>query len=218
MPKQFELLVWDWDGTLMDSAATIVASIQAASRDIGADEPSDEAARHIIGLGLNEAIAALFPDMKIPDYHRLAERYRVHFMAQDAEIPLFAGAGEAIREFHAAGFLLAVATGKGRRGLDRVLDHTGLRPYFHATRCADESFSKPHPQMLLELMERLGATPDKTLMIGDTSHDLQMAANAGVPSLGAAYGAHPRDGLLGFAPLACAENFGELHQWLRENA
>ncbi|MFH1493579.1 MAG: HAD-IA family hydrolase [Pseudomonadota bacterium] len=218
MPKQFELLVFDWDGTLMDSAATIVASIQAASRDIGADEPSDEAARHIIGLGLNEAIAALFPDMAVADYSRLAERYRVHFMAQDAAIPLFAGAEEAIREFHAEGFLLAVATGKGRHGLDRVLDNTGLRPYFHATRCADESFSKPHPQMLLELMERLGATPDKTLMIGDTSHDLQMAVNAKVPSLGAAYGAHPKEGLLGFAPLACADSFGELHQWLRENA
>lgn len=218
MPKQFDLLVFDWDGTLMDSAATIVAAIQAASRDIGADEPSEAAARHIIGLGLNEAIAALFPDMAAADYSRLADRYRVHFMAQDAGIPLFAGAEEAIRELHAAGFMLAVATGKGRHGLDRVLDHTGLRPYFHATRCADESFSKPHPQMLLELMERLDASPDKTLMIGDTSHDLQMAVNAGVPSLGAAYGAHPREGLVGFAPLACADTFGELHQWLRENA
>ncbi|MDP3686551.1 MAG: HAD-IA family hydrolase [Sulfurimicrobium sp.] len=218
MPKQFDLLVFDWDGTLMDSAATIVAAIQAASRDIGADEPSEAAARQIIGQGLNEAIAALFPDMAAADYSRLADRYRVHFMAQDAEIPLFAGAEEAIRELHAAGFMLAVATGKGRHGLDRVLDHTGLRPYFHATRCADESFSKPHPQMLLELMERLDASPDKTLMIGDTSHDLQMAVNAGVPSLGAAYGAHPREGLVGFAPLACADTFGELHQWLRENA
>lgn len=218
MPKQFDLLVFDWDGTLMDSAATIVASIQAASRDIGADEPSEAAARHIIGLGLNEAIAALFPDMEATDYGRLAERYRVHFMAQDAEIPLFAGADEAIQELHAEGFLLAIATGKGRRGLDRVLDHTGLRPYFHATRCADESFSKPHPQMLQELMERLGASPDKTLMIGDTSHDLQMAVNAGVPCLGAAYGAHPREGLVGFSPLACADTFGELRQWLRENA
>jgi phosphoglycolate phosphatase len=218
MPKQFDLLVFDWDGTLMDSAATIVASIQAASRDIGVDEPSDEAARHIIGLGLNEAIAALFPDLAQADYTRLADRYRHHFMAQDTEIPLFAGAGETIRELHEAGFLLAVATGKGRRGLDRVLDHTGLRPWFHATRCADESFSKPHPQMLLELMERLGATPDKTLMIGDTSHDLQMAANAGVPSLGVSYGAHPREGLLEFSPLACAETFDELRHWLSKNA
>jgi len=218
MSKQFDLLVFDWDGTLMDSAAAIVASIQAASRDIGVDEPSDQAARHIIGLGLNEAIAALFPDLIQADYARLADRYRVHFMAQDAEIPLFAGADETIRELHEAGFLLAVATGKGRRGLDRVLDHTGLRPYFHATRCADESFSKPHPQMLLELMERLGAAPDKTLMIGDTSHDLQMAQNAGVPSLGAGYGAHPREGLLEFSPLACADSFAELRNWLRENA
>ncbi len=218
MPKQFDLLVFDWDGTLMDSAATIVASIQAASRDIGVEVPSDDASRHIIGLGLNEAIAALFPDMVQTDYARLADRYRYHFMAQDAEIPLFAGAAEAIRELHAAGFLLAVATGKGRRGLDRVLDHTGLGPFFHATRCADESFSKPHPQMLLELMERLGVTPDKTLMIGDTSHDLQMAVNAGVPCLGAGYGAHPAAGLLEFAPLACAGTFGELHLWLLENA
>ncbi len=218
MPKQFDLLVFDWDGTLMDSAATIVASIQAASRDIGVDEPSEEAARHIIGLGLNEAIAALFPELGQPDYARLAERYRYHFMGQDAEIPLFAGARETIRELHEAGFLLAVATGKGRRGLDRVLDNTGLRPWFHATRCADESFSKPHPHMLLELMERLGASADKTLMIGDTSHDLQMAANAGVPSVGVSYGAHPREGLLGFSPLACADSFSELRQWLRENA
>jgi phosphoglycolate phosphatase len=218
MPKQFDLLVFDWDGTLMDSATTIVASIQAASRDIGADQPSDEAARHIIGLGLNEAIAALFPAMAQADYARLAERYRVHFMAQDAGIPLFAGVDEAIRELREDGFLLAVATGKGRRGLDRVLDHTGLRPLFHATRCADESFSKPHPQMLLELMERLGAAPDRTLMIGDTSHDLQMAANAGVPSLGAAYGAHPRKDLLEFSPLACMDNFAELRMWLREHA
>ena len=218
MPKRFDLLVFDWDGTLMDSAAVIVDSIQAASRDIGVDAPSDDEARHIIGLGLNEAVAALFPAMDTADYARLADRYRHHFMAQDAQIPLFAGAEEAIRELHAEGFLLAVATGKGRRGLDRVLDHTGLRPWFHATRCADESFSKPHPQMLLELMDVLGATPDRTLMIGDTSHDLQMAANAGVPSLGACYGAHPREGLLGYAPLACAETFADLRQWLREHA
>lgn len=218
MPKQFDLLVFDWDGTLMDSAATIVDSIQAASRDIGVDEPSDEAARHIIGLGLNEAIAALFPELPQADYRRLAERYRHHFMSRDAAIPLFEGADEAIRELHEAGFLLAVATGKGRGGLDRVLEYTGLRPYFHATRCADESFSKPHPQMLLELMDILGAAPARTLMIGDTSHDLQMAANAGVSSLGAGYGAHPKDGLLEFSPVACADTFAELRIWLREHA
>lgn len=218
MPKRFDLLVFDWDGTLMDSAAVIVESIQAASRDIGVVEPDDDEARHIIGLGLNEAIAALFPDLGQADYARLAERYRHHFMARDAHIPLFAGAHETVRELHEAGFLLAVATGKGRRGLDRVLEHTGLRPWFHATRCADESFSKPHPHMLLDLMDVLGAAPGRTLMIGDTSHDLQMAANAGVAGLGACYGAHPREGLLAFSPLACAENFAELRRWLHENA
>lgn len=218
MPKQFDLLVFDWDGTLMDSAAVIVASIQAASRDIDLDAPSDEAARHIIGLGLNEAVAALFPDLPQSGYARLTDRYRHHFMSQDAQIPLFEGAAETVRELHDAGFLLAVATGKGRRGLERVLDHTGLRPWFHATRCADESFSKPHPQMLLELMDVLGAEPRRTLMIGDTSHDLQMAANAGVPSLGACYGAHPKSGLVSLSPLACAETFGELREWLFHHA
>lgn len=218
MPKRFDLLVFDWDGTLMDSAAVIVASIQAASRDVGVEAPSDEAARHIIGLGLNEAVAALFSGLPHAEYARLAERYRHHFMAQDARIPLFEGAADAVRELHDAGFLLAVATGKGRRGLERVLDHTGLRPWFHATRCADETFSKPHPQMLLDLMEVLGAVPEKTLMIGDTSHDLQMAANAGVPSLGACYGAHPKSGLMELSPLACAESFGELRDWLFEHA
>lgn len=214
MPKQFDLLVFDWDGTLMDSAAVIVASIQAASRDIGLAEPSINAARHIIGLGLNEAVAALFPGLLRSDYGRLTERYRHHFMSQDAQIPLFEGAAETVRELHAAGFLLAVATGKGRRGLERVLDHTGLRPWFHATRCADESFSKPHPQMLLELIDVLGVETKRTLMIGDTSHDLQMAANAGVPSLAACYGAHPKSGLMDLSPLACAESFAEVRDWL----
>jgi phosphoglycolate phosphatase len=218
MPKRFDLLVFDWDGTLMDSAAAIVASIQAASRDLGMNEPDDASARHIIGLGLNEAMAALFPDLPESEYDRLTDRYRHHFLGQDADIPLFSGADEAIRELHEAGFLLAVATGKSRRGLDRALSHTSLAPFFHVTRCADESFSKPHPQMLLTIMEQMGASPDKTLMIGDTSHDLQMAVNAGVPSLAAGYGAHPFESLASFAPLACAGSFAELRQWLRENA
>ena len=218
MPKQFELLVFDWDGTLMDSAGAIAFSIQAASRDVGLPAPSDREARHIIGLGLNEAIAALFPELPRSDYAALVERYRHYYLSKDIEIPLFIGAAETIAALHETGFLLAVATGKGRRGLDRVFEQTGLGQYFHTSRCADECFSKPHPCMLLEIMDQLGVPPAKTLMIGDTSHDLQMANNAGVSAVGVSYGAHPREGLLAFSPLACADNFGELNRWLNDHA
>lgn len=218
MGKQFDLLVFDWDGTLMDSAATIVFSIQSACRDLALPVPSERAARHVIGLALNEAVAMLLPDLNPADYGRLIERYRYYFMSRDAQIPLFAGVTETIAALHGDGFLLAVATGKGRQGLDRVLQHSGLAPYFHSTRCADECFSKPHPAMLNELMEELGVSPAKTLMIGDTSHDLQMALNAGVPSLAAGYGAHPRESLMACAPLAYAEDFAGIRNWLAEFA
>lgn len=218
MPRRFELLVFDWDGTLMDSAASIVESLQAASADLNLPVPEDAAARHIIGLGLNDALGYLFPELPRNRYGALTERYRLHFLARDSAIPLFPGVSEAIRELHEAGFLLAVATGKSRAGLDRALESTGLRPYFHASRCADEGFPKPHPEMLLALMDKLGVEPEQTLMIGDTSHDLQMAANAGVVALAAAYGAHPRESLLACSALACLESFEELHRWLKIHA
>lgn len=218
MPRQFDLLVFDWDGTLMDSAGAIAFSIQAASRDVGVPVPSESEARHIIGLGLNEAISALFPELPRSDYAALIERYRHHYLSKNAEIPLFSGVAETIAALHNDGFLLAVATGKGRRGLDQVLEQTGLGGYFHSSRCADECFSKPHPCMLLEIMGELGVPRTRTLMIGDTSHDLQMASNAGVPAVGVSYGAHPREGLMALAPLACADNFAELSQWLSAHA
>ena len=218
MLRQFDLIVFDWDGTLMDSAGVIAGSIQAACRDLGLAVPSDQAARHIIGLGLREAIAHLLPSLPEVEYPQLVERYRHHFLSQDADIPLFAGADDIVRNLHQAGFLLGVATGKGRQGLDRVLDQTGLRACFHATRCADECFSKPHPQMLEQLMDALGTTRQRTLMIGDTSHDLQMAQNAGVAALAVSYGAHPRADLLPHAPLACLEHIEDLKQWLHVNA
>ncbi len=218
MAKQFDLLVFDWDGTLMDSAGTIAFSIQAASRDLGLPAPNDREARYIIGLGLNEAIAALFPELPHSGYGALVERYRHYYLSQDTEIPLFIGAAETIAALHEEGFLLAVATGKGRRGLNHVLEQTGLGQYFHTSRCADECFSKPHPCMLLEIMDELGVQQAKTLMIGDTSHDLQMANNAGVSAVGVCYGAHPRESLLALSPLACVDDFGALSRWLRDQA
>jgi len=218
MPQQFDLIVFDWDGTLMDSAGAIVASIQGACRDLGLEEPSEQASRHIIGLGLTEAIAHLLPTLPQADYPKLVDRYRHHFLSQDADIPLFVGAERIVRDLNQAGFLLGVATGKSRRGLDRVLEQTGLGSFFHSTRCADECFSKPHPEMLEQLMDELGATRQRTLMIGDTSHDLQMAQNAGVAALAVSYGAHPREELLAHAPLACLDQIEELEQWLLANA
>lgn len=218
MPKQFDLIVFDWDGTLMDSTATIVYAIQGACRDLGLLEPTDNAARHIIGLGLQEAIAHLLPQLPEAEFPLLVERYRHYYFSQEQNIPLFAGAEAMVRDLHETGFLLGVATGKGRRGLDQVLDQTALRPYFHATRCADECFSKPHPEMLEQLMDELGMTPDRTLMIGDTSHDLLMAKNAGVASLAVSYGAHTREDLLTFTPLSCVDNIQEMETWLMHHA
>ena len=218
MPKQFNLLIFDWDGTLMDSAGAIVASIQAACRDLSIDEPSDEQARHIIGLGLHEALTALLPDLEESDYPKLVDRYRFHFMARDHELPLFPGVREGIAKLADAGFMLAVATGKSRSGLDRAFEHSGIRNYFQDSRCADECFSKPHPAMVEELMEVFGTTPWQTLVIGDTTHDLQMAANAGVASLAVSYGAHPKENLLALSPLACADEFIEANQWLLAHA
>lgn len=218
MRKKFDLLVFDWDGTLMDSAGAIVSAIQASCCDLGLPVPSAERARHIIGLGLSAALSHLLPELKVENYERLIERYRQHYLSRDGEIRLFGGAGETIQALHDAGFLLAVATGKSRAGLERAFQSTGLGKYFHASRCADECNSKPHPGMLLELMQELGAGAGKTLMIGDTTHDLQMAISAGVPSLAVAFGAHPREGLLALSPLGCVDNFEELRQWLSLNA
>ena len=218
MPKRFELLIFDWDGTLMDSAAAIVTSLQAACADLQLPVPPDENARFIIGLGLHDAMAHVLPGINPAEYPKVVERYRHHFLLRDSGTGLFPGAAETVRDLHAGGFMLAVATGKSRRGLDRALDSTGLTPYFHATRCADEGFSKPHPGMLQHLMDALGADRDRTLMIGDTTHDMEMAKNASVARLGVAYGAHPRENLLRFAPVACVERFSELREWLALHA
>ena len=218
MAKRFELIVFDWDGTLMDSAGAIVAAIQSAARDLGLAPPSEEAARHIIGLGLQDALRYVLPGLEPARYGEMSARYRHHYLAWDSTLTLFAGAEEMIRELHGAGFLLGVATGKSRHGLNRALELGGLGRYFHDTRCADECFSKPHPQMLEQLMEKFGIEKAATLMIGDTTHDLQMARNAGVAGIAVSYGAHPKAMLVAEAPLHCVDSLVELSSWLRANA
>lgn len=218
MPKQFDLIVFDWDGTLVDSTHAIVESVQGAAEDAGLPIPSDAAARGIIGLELQRALATLFEGVSEEQVRYLAERYRYHFLVRDHAIPMFEGVAEAIEELTEEGFMLSVATGKTRRGLDRAMSTTGLHPHFLASRCADECFSKPHPQMLHEIMDELGVMPERTLMIGDTSYDLQMASNAGASSLAVSYGAQPLETLLEHAPLAHFDRFTKLHQWLIINA
>ncbi|MGC3964381.1 MAG: HAD-IA family hydrolase [Rhodocyclaceae bacterium] len=215
--RRFDLIVFDWDGTLMDSTSLIARSLQAAFRDLSLAVPTVEQANHVIGLGLADAIQYLAPELPVADHPRLAERYRHHYLGQDIESELFAGVPELLAALRQDGYNLAVATGKARRGLDRVLTHTGLQPFFHATRCADETFSKPHPQMLLELMDALFAEPDRTLMIGDTTHDLQMARNAGTHALGLTHGAHPVEELAELEPLAILSSITELQAWLNTN-
>jgi phosphoglycolate phosphatase len=210
----FDLIVFDWDGTLMDSAAAIVASLQGACRDLDFPVPGDEQARYIIGLGLHDALSYILPGLDASQHSRVADRYRHHFLALDRGTTLFPGIPEVVASLHDAGYQLAIATGKSRRGLTRALDATGLVSYFHASRCADEGHTKPHPGMLQAVMHELGAESDRTLMVGDTTHDLQMARAAGVAALGVAYGAHAHDALLGCEPLGCVSSVVELRDWL----
>ena len=218
MARRFDLLVFDWDGTLLDSAAAIVEAINAACLDLGLPPPPEERARHVIGLGLHAALRYAVPNLSEDRYPRMVERYRHHYLAHDQELQLFEGAAAMVGELAAAGLLLAVATGKSRIGLDRALRSSGLGSHFHASRCADECFSKPHPQMLEQLMDELSVAPGRTLMIGDTTHDLQMAKNAGVAGLAAAYGAHPPAELAALGPLASVQKIEEMALWLQMNA
>ena len=215
---RYQLLVFDWDGTLIDSAQTIVACIQAACRDLGLPVPEDARASHVIGLGLQDALSYAIPGLPRDDYARVVESYRKHFFARDPDIPLFPGTRAMLAGLREHGHILAIATGKSRAGLARALDSTGLQSFFAASRCADQCVSKPAPDMIRELMEELGVDEANTLMIGDTVHDLQMAANAGVHAVGVSHGAHPKRELVALAPLACVESIDELTRWLIENA
>ncbi|WP_428604593.1 HAD-IA family hydrolase [Sedimenticola sp.] len=217
MKPDFKLLVFDWDGTLMDSEARIVSCVRAATQDMAIETPADEQIRDIIGLGLKEALEKLFPGSDAPFKERFIDFYRHYFLHEDSTPSrLFPHVREVLDYLASQDYLLAVATGKGRPGLNKVLQETGLAPRFHATRCADETFSKPHPEMLLQIMDELGVTPADTLMIGDTEYDLQMAINAGTHGLAVSYGVHTVDRLNQFNPLGCLDDISELSDWLKQ--
>lgn len=218
MASRFDLLVFDWDGTLVDSAAHIVSSLQTACLDLDLPVPAEDRARHVIGLGLHDSIRYILPDVPESRFAQIAERYRVHYLSGEHQVRLFPNVEEGLTRLEDAGFLLAVATGKSRRGLDRALSALGMRERFVATRCADEGHPKPHPQMLETLMDAVGARAERTLMIGDTTHDLLMAAAARASAVAVTYGAHPEEELARLSPLACVPNFPELLRWLEGNA
>jgi len=202
----------------MDSTATIVKCIQAAAKDIGLPVPTDQAAAYVIGLGLMDAMQAALPGVDPKYYPRMVERYRYHFLAQDQELSLFPGTREMLQDLAQQGYFLAVATGKNRVGLNRALDGLKMLSVFDATRCADETFSKPHPAMLQELTRELGQDLKRTVMIGDTTHDLQMAINAGAAGIAVEYGAHGVEELHALNPVYAAKSTAELHAWLTQNA
>lgn len=211
---RYELVIFDWDGTLMDSTRLIARSLQAACRDIGHAEPTDEEALFVIGLNMAGIFDRLFPRLDEQGRGRLVERYRHHFLANEHQAPLYDGVPAMLADLHGRGQRMAVATGKARRGLDRALDATGLRTWFEATRCADEGFAKPHPGMLLMLLDLTGVEPRHALMVGDTTHDLELAANAGVDAVAVTYGAHHEELLATRPALARVHSVPELHRWL----
>jgi phosphoglycolate phosphatase len=216
--RRFELIVFDWDGTLADSTALIVHAIQRAFAEVGLPVPDRAAASYVIGYGLADAMRYLAPDATPAQVAGIVEAYRDFYLSRDGEICLFDGVADSLAALKAEGHLLAVATGKSRKGLDRALVATGLGAYFDLTRCADECHSKPHPQMLHEILEELDQPPERAVMVGDTVHDLQMAANAGVPAVGVSYGAHEKQSLAALSPLAIFDAYLDFHDWVRRPA
>lgn len=210
----FDLIAFDWDGTLYDSTAVITRCIQYAVRDVGGTVPSDDAAAYVIGMNLREALAHAAPDVPPARYDELARRYQEHYRRHHADLILFAGIPELLHGLRDRGHFLTVATGKSRRGLDEALGHLELRDLFHASRTADETAGKPDPLMLTQLMHQFGVEPERTLMIGDTTHDLLMARAAGCASVGVSYGAHDPAAFAELTPRFVAHTVAELHDWL----
>ena len=217
-PRQFDLIAFDWDGTLFDSTAIITRCIQLAVQDVGGTVPTREQAAYVIGMALMPALAHAAPDVPKERYPLLGERYRHHYSAHQHDISLFEGVLDMLAELKARHHWLAVATGKSRAGLNEALQAVELRALFDGSRTADETAGKPHPRMLHELMREFGVEPERTLMVGDTTHDLQMANNAGCASVGVSYGAHESDEFHALAPRHIAHSVRELHDWLLAHA
>ena len=211
--QDVRLIVFDWDGTLMDSKGQIVACLRAAMHDLGLEPLADDALGNVIGLGLREAIDALIPGQDAAFLDAFVGHYRNHWFASESS-SLFDGVREVLDICKQQDFLLAVATGKSRRGLDRVLGETGLDSCFDATRCADESPSKPHPGMLVDIMQALEVRPDQTIMVGDTEYDMEMATNAGAGKVAVTTGVHTPERLAQHEPMVTLQKLAEMPMWM----
>ncbi len=216
--RRFDLIAFDWDGTLFDSTAIIARCIQAAVVDVGGKKPTHKEASFVIGMGLMQALAHAAPDVPKERYSLLGDRYRHHYFAIQHEISLFEGVLPMLADLKTRGHVLTVATGKSRRGLDEALAASILAGTFDASRTADQTAGKPDPLMLRELMAEFDVPRERTLMIGDTTHDLQMALNAGCASVGVSYGAHEPDAFYALNPLYVAHDVTQLHDWLLAHA
>lgn len=215
MRRRYELIVFDWDGTLMNSEAKIVRCLAAAAGELGLPGLGEDAMREVIGLGMEEAARRLFPIAATEQRQNFVASFREHYLHLDrTRIELFPGVSRGLRALVRQGYVLAVATGRPRRGLERMLAQTKLQRVFAATRCADEAPSKPHPQMLSELLAATGIPARNSLMVGDTVHDMEMARNASIDGLAVGYGAHTRERLLACGALACVNSFTGLRRWL----
>jgi len=211
---KYKLFVFDWDGTLMDSESKIISCMNLAIDDMNFEPRTDDQIRNIIGLGFKEALTVLYPE-KSSLYDEFVEQYRVYFLSDDSEeSPLFSHVEKLLELLNSHSYFLAVATGKGRRGLDKVLKESQLEQYFHVTRCADETFSKPNPQMLNEIMDFVGVEANETIMIGDTEYDLNMALNAGCDSIGIAHGTHDESRLKECKPIEIFQDIKEMYRWV----
>lgn len=217
-PRQFDLIAFDWDGTLFDSTHIIVRCIQSAVVDVGGERPTDTAAAYVIGMGLMQALAHAAPDVPPEKYPELGARYRHHYLKHQDDLSLFDGVLPLLAALKTRQHFLTVATGKSRRGLDEVLHSVALKSVFDGSRTADETAGKPDPRMLRELMAEFDVAPERTLMIGDTTHDLQMALNAGCASVGVSYGAHAHGTFDALRPRFVAHSVAELEQWLLDHA
>jgi phosphoglycolate phosphatase len=213
--SQYQLIIFDWDGTLMDSTGHIVNCMRHAITKLDLAPLEDQQISHIIGLGLQEAVQTLYPNGNAAMWTSLADCYRQTWLDSPVDTPLFDNARELLTELAEQELFLGVATGKSRRGLDKVLKATGLGDLFVATRCADECHSKPHPQMVSEIMDFTGVSGSDALMIGDTEFDLLMAKNAGAHSLGITHGAHDEAKLLACEPQAIVHDLHQVQHWLR---
>ncbi len=216
--RRFDLIAFDWDGTLYDSTGLIVQCIQSACADLGIAVPSVADASYVIGLGLHDALKHAAPGLPPERYPELGNRYRHHYFARQDDLVMFDGTLPMLQALKTRNHFLAVATGKGRRGLDEALAHSQLHGMFDATRTADETAGKPHPLMLQQLMAQLGVSPERTLMVGDTTHDLMLARNAGTARVAVSFGAHEPAAFAEHEPLFVAHSTAELHRWLIENA